>query len=156
VIVTASNEASAQALVLSVLGKVVTALPTVNGVVADISPLALPLLSGVLGVAGVTITPDLPVVVGGPGSSAVRAPSAVFPQATGASQLVASGTDGRGINVAVIDTGIDNLPDFSGRLVGGVDLSGKSNPFRDTYGHGTFVAGLVAGNGASSNGQYLG
>ncbi len=58
--------------------------------------------------------------------------------------------------MAVVDTGIDNLPDFSGRLIGGVDLTGGNNPFQDSYGHGTFVAGLIAGNGASSNGQYSG
>ena len=58
--------------------------------------------------------------------------------------------------MAVLDTGIDNLPDFSGRLIGGVDLTGGNNPFQDSYGHGTFVAGLIAGNGASSNGQYSG
>jgi serine protease AprX len=56
----------------------------------------------------------------------------------------------------VIDTGIDPLSDFSGRLVGGVDLSAGTNPFRDSYGHGTFVAGLIAGDGASSNGTYSG
>ena len=58
--------------------------------------------------------------------------------------------------MAVLDTGIDNLPDFSGRLAGGVDLSGGNNPYQDSYGHGTFVAGLIAGDGASSNGQYSG
>ena len=58
--------------------------------------------------------------------------------------------------MAVLDTGIDNLPDFAGRLVGGVDLTGGNNPYQDSYGHGTFVAGLIAGNGASSSGQYSG
>ena len=58
--------------------------------------------------------------------------------------------------MAVLDTGIDSLPDFSGRLVGGVDLTGGNNPFQDSYGHGTFVAGLIAGDGASSGGQYSG
>jgi hypothetical protein len=67
-------------------------------------------------------------------------PAAVFPDVSQASELVAAGTDGRGVNVAVLDTGINNLPDFAGRLVGGVDLSGGSNPFVDSYGHGTFVA----------------
>jgi serine protease AprX len=55
-----------------------------------------------------------------------------------------------------VDTGIDELPDFSGRLIGGVDLTGGGDPFQDSYGHGTFVAGLIAGDGASSNGQYSG
>ena len=75
---------------------------------------------------------------------------------TGATKLAAAGDTGRGVTVAVMDTGIDNLPDFSGRLIGGVDLTGGNNPFQDSYGHGTFVAGLIAGNGASSSGQYSG
>jgi serine protease AprX len=89
-------------------------------------------------------------------SSPAPSPTNVFPQVTGASSLVAAGVDGGGVNVAVIDTGIDNLPDFAGRLVGGVDLSGGNNPFVDSYGHGTFVAGLIAGDGASSGGKYVG
>ena len=60
-----------------------------------------------------------------------RAP-AVFPEPAKRSSLWAAGIDGSGVNVAVIDTGIDNLPDFAGRLVGGVDLSGEVNPFSTT------------------------
>ncbi len=37
-----------------------------------------------------------------------------------------------------------------------MDLTGGNNPFQDSYGHGTFVAGLIAGDGASSNGEYSG
>ena len=37
-------------------------------------------------------------------------------------------SQGEGVTVAVLDTGIDNLPDFSGRLIGGVDLTGGGNP----------------------------
>ena len=77
-------------------------------------------------------------------------------QQTGAAQLAAQGDTGQGVTVAVLDTGIDNLPDFSGRLIGGVDLTGGNDPFQDGYGHGTFVAGLIAGDGASSDGQYSG
>ena len=105
---------------------------------------------------GVVVTPNLPVQVQGTTGPPGRAPAAVFPEQTGASQLWAQGDTGQGVNVAVLDTGITPLPDFAGRLVDGVDLSGGNNPWKDKYGHGTFVAGLIAGDGASSNGQYVG
>jgi serine protease AprX len=117
------------------------------------------LLGTLSALPGLGVTPDLPVSVASAGFSATvasRPPAAVFPATTGASQLVANGTDGHGVRVAVLDTGIANLPDFAGRLLSGVDLSGEHNPNQDSYGHGTFVAGLIAGNGASSGGQYVG
>ncbi|HWG74338.1 MAG TPA: S8 family peptidase [Acidimicrobiales bacterium] len=152
VIVTAGSSAGAAALVVAELGTVLTTLPVVNSVQATVSPAvaaALALLPGV------TVTPDISVDVqsvppqGRPGA-------AVFPEATGATVLAGQGDTGSGVNVAVLDTGIDNLPDFAGRLAGGVDLTGGGNPFRDDYGHGTFVAGLIAGDGASSAGTYTG
>src|ERR1700687_1724966 len=73
VIITANSVGTAQALVLSVLGRVVTTLPIVNGVVADVNSSLLPPLGGVLSLAGVTVTPDVPVDVGtGPTSSPVN------------------------------------------------------------------------------------
>src|SRR5436853_592102 len=104
-----------------------------------------------------SVSPDLPVVITQVAPAPpTRAPAAVFPQLTGADQLVAAGITGQGVTVAVLDTGISRLPDFTGRLVGGVDLSGEGNPFKDSFGHGTFVSGLIAGNGASSAGAYKG
>jgi serine protease AprX len=157
VIVTGPDVAGVTTLVTSLGGQVLSALPVVNGVLADVPSLLVNTLSTV---PGVLVTPDLPVSVAGVGFGATtgpsRPPAAVFPAATGATQLAASGITGTGVRVAVLDTGIANLPDFAGRLVGGVDLSGEGNPFQDSYGHGTFVAGLIAGNGASSGGQYTG
>ena len=107
---------------------------------------------------GISVTPDVSVNVQSatPESTGPHTPSDAFLQQTGATTLAADGDTGQGVTVAVLDTGIDNLPDFSGRLIGGVDLSGGGNAFQDGYGHGTFVAGLIAGDGASSNGQYSG
>ena len=92
-----------------------------------------------------------------PSFSGTSTPSGTFTQDTGADLLAAQGDTGQGVTVAILDTGINgNLPDFAGRLIGGVDLTGGHSPFTDEYGHGTFVAGLIAGSGASSGGQYPG
>ena len=134
--------------------------PTVNSDLSPVDAATAQLdpsqVTSVAAVPDVVVTPNVPVkvqdTVGDPG----RAPAAVFPQQTGASQIWAQGDTGQGVNVAVLDTGISPLPDFAGRMVDGVDLTGHSHPWKDQYGHGTFVAGLIAGDGASSNGQYMG
>jgi serine protease AprX len=130
-----------------------TTLSFVNAVTAKLSSLQVSLLDAI---PGIVVTPDLTVNVQGSIGPSGHAPSDVFTQQTGASQLWVQGDTGAGVNVAVLDTGISALPDFAGRMVDGVDLSGGGNPWQDSFGHGTFVAGLIAGNGASSNGAYTG
>jgi serine protease AprX len=79
---------------------------------------------------------------------------------------------GRGVTVAVLDTGIDSThPDLAGRVVKNIKLADtlslgvgfqypldlSSLPNTDLlYGHGSFVAGVIGGNGSSSNGKYSG
>ncbi len=77
---------------------------------------------------------------------------------TGATAWWAAGYTGAGVDVALIDTGVAPVPglDGAGKIVYGPDLSLESqNPsFRnlDTNGHGTFMAGLIAGNSAAYKG----
>jgi serine protease AprX len=135
-------------------GHVKQDLTAVDGVVAEVTPEQLADLKAQ---PGLVVTPDVSVSMADtPVTGPTRAPAAVFPQTTGAAQLRAKNIDGSGVTVAVLDTGIAKLPDFGNRLLGGVDLSGENNPFKDSYGHGTFVAGLIAGNGASSKHAYMG
>jgi serine protease AprX len=79
---------------------------------------------------------------------------------------------GRDVTVAVLDTGVDGThADLAGRVVQNVKVLdtqslavGFINPINienlpntdQLYGHGTFVAGVVAGSGARSGGRYAG
>ncbi len=154
VIVTSTGLLSPVTAVLRVGGSILSQYHLINGVDAIVPALLEPVLAAL---PGITVTPDLSVSVqSAPVSTGPHTPSDAFLQQTGATQLASAGDTGQGVTVAVLDTGIDNLPDFAGRLIGGVDLSGGNDPYQDGYGHGTFVAGLIAGNGASSNGQYSG
>jgi serine protease AprX len=154
VVITASGLLSPLAAVLQVGGTVLERYSIIDGVEASIPTLLEPVLAAL---PGITVSPDLSITIGSTAvSTEPHAPSDAFLPQTGATQLAAQGDTGQGVTVAVLDTGIDKLPDFSGRLIGGVDLTSGGNPFHDAYGHGTFVAGLIAGDGASSGGEYSG
>ena len=74
-------------------------------------------------------------------------------------ELHKKGITGKNVRVAVIDTGCYPHIDFvlgKNRIFKFIDLvSNKSQPYDDN-GHGTFVAGVLGGNGFGSCGKYCG
>ncbi|SFS89321.1 S8 family serine peptidase [Marininema halotolerans] len=59
-----------------------------------------------------------------------------------------SAINGKGIRVAVVDTGVDaKHPDLKGKVVGGYDVVDHDKTPQDGDGHGTHVAGTIAANG---------
>ena len=66
-------------------------------------------------------------------------------------------SQGEGITIAVIDTGIsNNHPDLTGNVLQGLDVvtGGSGNGWGDVDGHGTGMAGLIAAHGhGSGNGD---
>jgi serine protease AprX len=143
VVVTGSNSDGAAQAVKAAGGRVLALLPITHGVAAQ-----LPL--------NTNLGPEWSVA---PQRKISVAAATVPPQSTATTirqmlGMPADGDEGRGVTVAVVDTGIAKVPDLAGQVSDRVDLTGTGAG--DGYGHGTFMAGLIAATGAASNGAYRG
>ncbi|MGZ4789539.1 MAG: S8 family peptidase [Terriglobales bacterium] len=137
--------------VLKVGGTVLNLLPVVNGVLATVDGSGIQSLSNDSNVVYISRDRSLGLMAD-TGTAAVNAPVAWKSNYTGS-----------GIGVALIDSGVNAHPDFAGpaflgllpssRVVYNRSFLPSSPTSADQYGHGTHIAGLIAGNGASSTGS---
>lgn len=73
-----------------------------------------------------------------------------------ADEIHRAGITGRGITVAVLDSGVCRHPDYADRIVGFVDMINGRKDCYDDASHGSHVSGIVGGDGRSSMGRYRG
>lgn len=82
----------------------------------------------------------------------VRASLADSVPQIGAPEAWAKGLDGKGVRVAVLDTGYDpGHPDLAGRVADAADFTGEGST-KDGHGHGTHVAAAVGGHAGKRTG----
>jgi serine protease AprX len=104
-------------------------------------------------VPGITVTPDAAVKVSG-GMDYGRYSQQLWPYKSGNAALWRSSSASSNLTIAVVDSGVETgRSDFGSRLLPQVNLSTLTpNATGDDRGHGTFVAGIAAGDATGFTG----
>ena len=152
-----------EAAVVRLGGRVVLRLPIINGFSARLPEAAvgrLRLMRGVLSVSA-----DARVHALGDSYSPTGDGGSMYnvTLSSGAQEFWQAGYTGQGVDVAVIDSGVAPVDGLNGagKVVDGPDLSFESQAsnlqYLDSFGHGTHLAGIIAGRASSAKpGQYVG
>jgi serine protease AprX len=139
--------ASADAVVERLRGTLGRRLSLVGGQVAEVPDAALDTLASLPAVAGISLDRGVHGTLERTGAT------------IGATWVRDNlGYDGSGIGIAVIDSGVTSWHDDLGssRVVRFVDFVNFQSGAYDDYGHGTHVAGILAGSGFDSEGRRRG
>ena len=141
-------------------GTVGRSLPLAGGFAARVPARSLPALRRVAAVAGIRSDARVTMRSGPdcmPGDATCfdsLPPEAAWPRAIGL-DAVPNKYQGDGVTVASIDTGVTPTPNLAGRALASVDLTSERDGI-DRFGHGTHMAGVIAGDGTTSFGAYEG
>jgi serine protease AprX len=150
----APASAAAEHAVRRLGGTVGRSLPLAGGFAARVPSTALPTLRRASPVAGlwsdarVAMRSGRDCLPGDSGCYDALPPEATWQQAIGLDR-VPNKYQGDGVTVASIDTGVTPNPNLGARLLARVDLTHDGDGI-DHFGHGTHMAGVIAGGGVTS------
>jgi serine protease AprX len=147
------GEAQLAQSVRSIGGHVTRRIGIIHGVVASVPEGSLERLRTSAGVASVSRNDSLRPQSALPGSGYEQTATTTSMYSTtlvtGAQEYWKRGFTGKGVDVAIIDTGVLEQNGLTGRVINGPDLSFESQDvnrrYKDGYGHGTHLAGIIAG-----------
>ncbi|HXA30319.1 MAG TPA: S8 family peptidase [Candidatus Angelobacter sp.] len=147
----AAAGSAAETLVTELGGHVTRHIGIINGFVATVAANDVAQLRTVPGV--VEVTGDLPLTLDSTSYDPTTDPTSLYGTAStvGARAYWRNGFTGKGVDVALIDSGVAPVNGLTtpGKVVNGPDLSFDSQVpgrmYLDAYGHGTHMAGIIAG-----------
>jgi serine protease AprX len=133
-------------------GSVGTQLPIIDGFSAEVPRRSVASLSAHAAIDSITPNVALELQGGEYAAGSDVGSMHTTNRLIGATAYWAKGFTGSGVDVAIIDSGVSPVQGLngSGKVVRGPDLSFESQApnlrYLDTFGHGTFMAGLIAGH----------
>ena len=157
-----NDPSETEAAAVNGIGPVYSRMHSVKAIAASVPASQLTSLASRPGVAYVSL--DRKLMARQTASTPAVTPIGTSPNFTAepinAPWAVAQGFNGQNIGVAVIDSGITPVDDLSVKTTGGnphnrivysANFVPNETTTTDAYGHGTHVAGLIAGNGTDSS-----
>jgi serine protease AprX len=144
----------AEELVRQAGGHVTRPLPLIGGFAASVPDDRLSMVADDPAIAGLTVDGHIEMASSGTDAYDAFDPNLAWRKAIRLGQLPA-GIDGSGVTVAMIDTGVAHHEDFGNRVLARVDFT-PGGAGDDQFGHGTHLAGVIAGDGGASAGKWRG
>jgi serine protease AprX len=143
IIISSAQGADYSDKALKGLGSAKKRLGLINGVAVEVPAKVVDMLAKV---PGLTITPDSPVKVSA--NTPAHYSDQMWPYESGNAALWGTSSASSNLTIAVVDSGVEpGRSDFGGRLLPQVNLSTLTpTATGDDRGHGTFVAGIAAGD----------
>jgi serine protease AprX len=169
-----TDAAAGKDLIRAAGGEVTRDVPIIDGMSAKLDAAGAQKLATNPAFRAVSLNAKVSSQGGDPGTAGLKFEDKYlqtsYDRSIHADKAWAAGYTGRGVGVAVIDTGIQgNLPDFqvsrtdpTSRVVATAVVNPGASTAADTLGHGTHVAGLIAGDGTNRStsdplsGDYVG